>query len=321
MKTKFFLLFGLSYCCLSAFCKAQNIDNTASFRSNHDRTYFRFHYDNDYFTATDQYYTQGYQFELVQPWLQKNPLTRLLPRFKTTQYGLAFDHFGFTPTSIQSDDILRGDRPFASAALLKSFVMSVDSVHKQRLSAALSLGAIGPLTLGGEMQTAIHRQINGIKPQGWQHQIQNDVILNYELNHEKQLVTYRKFLLINSNAQIRAGTFHNRAQVGLTLTAGCFQSPFGGEKTARKRFQLFGYVQPLLNFVGYNATLQGGLFNRSSPYTIAAEDLSRVVFQNNFGVILRFKKMELEYSQSFLSKEFKTGTAHAWGGIRIGVLW
>ena len=317
MKTKILLLFCLFPCTL---CQAQRIDNTAAFRSNNSRAYFRFHYDNDYFTATDQYYTQGYQFEVVHPWLQKNPLTRLLPRFKTAQYGLAFDHFGFTPTSIQSDVILRGDRPFASVLSLKTFVMSVDTVQKQWLSAALSVGGIGPLAFGSEMQTAIHRQINGIKPQGWQHQIQNDLALNYELNYEKQLLSFNKWLLINSNSQIRAGTLHTRAQVGLTLTAGRLQSAFEG-KTTRQRFQLFGYVQPLVAFVGYDATLQGGLFNRSSPYVIAAEELSRVVFQNNFGVIMRLKKLELEYSQSFISQEFKTGKAHAWGGIRIGVLW
>ena len=300
---------------------SQKIDNLAAFRNSGKSSYFRFHYDNDYFTATDKYYTQGYQFEFVNSSLRKNPLTRLLPQFKNspTQYGLAFEHYGFTPTSIQSDVILVGDRPFAACILLKTFKMSVDTTHHQRLSASLSIGGVGPVAFGGEMQTAIHKWINGIKPQGWQHQIHNDLILNYELNYEKQLLAYRSVFLLNSNSQIKVGTLQNQIQVGFTLMAGRFQSPFEGN-TKHKRFQLYGYMQPLLGFVGYNATLQGGLFNRSSPYTIASKDISRMVFQNNFGLILRFKKMEFEYSQSFISKEFKTGTNHAWGGIRIAVL-
>ncbi len=312
--TLYFLLFPL-------FGWSQKIDNLASFRNNSQNSYFRFHYDNDYFTATDKYYTQGYQFEVVSHSLRKNPLTRLLPQFKNspTQFGLAFEHYGFTPTSIQSDVILVGDRPFATCILLKTFKMSVDTVHRQRLSAALSIGGVGPIAFGGEMQTAIHRLINGIKPQGWQHQIQNDLALNYELNYEKQLVAYRSLFLVNSNSQIKIGTLQNQFQAGFTVMAGRFQSPFDGN-IKRKRFQLYSYVQPSLGFVGYNTTLQGGPFNHSSPYTIATEDISRVIFQNNFGLILRFKKMEFEYSQSFISKEFKTGTAHAWGGVRIGFL-
>jgi hypothetical protein len=38
---------------------AQKIDNLASFRDIEGANYFRFHYDNDIFFATDADYTQG----------------------------------------------------------------------------------------------------------------------------------------------------------------------------------------------------------------------------------------------------------------------
>ena len=53
---------------------AQKIENTASFRDIKASNYFRFNYDNDYFTGTDQNYTQGYNFELVAPIFKKNPI-------------------------------------------------------------------------------------------------------------------------------------------------------------------------------------------------------------------------------------------------------
>jgi hypothetical protein len=40
-------------------CLAQKIDNLASFRDIEGANYFRFHYDNDIFFATDADYTQG----------------------------------------------------------------------------------------------------------------------------------------------------------------------------------------------------------------------------------------------------------------------
>ena len=79
------------------------------------------------------------------------------------------------------------------------------------------------------------------------------------------------------------------------------------------------YGQSRVNFIGYDATMQGGLFNRTSPYTIAASDVSRITFQADAGIIVNFKKLYLSYTQSFLTKEFRTGTYHRWGGISVGV--
>ena len=56
---------------------AQKIENTASFRDIKSDSYFRFNYDNDYFGSTDENYTQGYNFELVAPFLAKNPVNKL----------------------------------------------------------------------------------------------------------------------------------------------------------------------------------------------------------------------------------------------------
>jgi len=75
----------------------------------------------------------------------------------------------------------------------------------------------------------------------------------------------------------------------------------------------------LVNAIGYDATMQGGVFNRSSPYTIAAKDIKRVTLQQNFGVVLNFRKIYLEYFQSLLSPEFSGGKMHRWGGLKIGV--
>ena len=68
----------------------QKIDNASSFRDIKSANYFRFHYDNDYFTATDYYYTQGYNFEFTSPILQKNPINNLFlkPSGSEFKYGV-----------------------------------------------------------------------------------------------------------------------------------------------------------------------------------------------------------------------------------------
>ena len=310
---------GSLLCLFSSLAFGQRIENTGAIRSLNGSSYVRLLYDNDVFTKTDTYYTQGYTIEWVSPILGKNPLTKTLIRFKngTTRYGLAFDHYGFTPTSIESDEILYGDRPFASFLAIKTFSMSVDTIKKARISATLSLGMIGSVAFAEAMQRGIHSLINGIKPRGWQFQIQNDAAVTYELNYEKQLYAYKNVFIVNSNAQLRVGTLYNKATTGLTMMIGKIHSPFATQSV--KPFQFYFYAQPLISVIGYDATLQGGLFTKS-PYTLPFDQLNHTTFQANAGLVLQYKKLHLEYAQSYLSQEFKSAGYHRWGGVRIGVL-
>ena len=53
------ILLSFFFCWTTFWLSAQRIDNTVSFLNVNSDKYFRFHYENDYFTATDRYYTQG----------------------------------------------------------------------------------------------------------------------------------------------------------------------------------------------------------------------------------------------------------------------
>jgi lipid A 3-O-deacylase len=70
--------------------------------------------------------------------------------------------------------------------------------------------------------------------------------------------------------------------------------------------------------VGYDATLEGGLFNRSSVYTIPGADINRLTLQNKFGLVLIFHSFYIEYYHTGLTEEFKTSLYHKTGGIQIG---
>lgn len=298
---------------------AQKIDNMASFRDIKGPNYFRFHYDNDYFTSTDKDYTQGYNFELVSPRLLKNPVNRLFisPKNSAFKYGLSLEHIGFTANNIASDQIQFGDRPFAAAIMLKSFSIATDTLHKSRIVSSINLGIIGPGAFGGDMQTAIHEATGNTIPLGWYNQIKNDVVVNYEISYEKQVLRVHDFFALQTNATLRLGTLFTNASAGFNATVGIINQPFTTEKNKNK-FQLYLYTQPLLNVIGYDATLQGGLFNRTSIYTIKSSEVERFTVQNNYGIVLQYRWLFLEYSRTLLTREFSTGSSHKWGGIRIG---
>lgn len=297
----------------------QKIDNMASFRDVKSNNYFRFQYDNDYFASTDKEYTQGYNFEFTSPRLAKNPVNHLFisPKNSELKYGLSIEHIGFTANNIASDQIQFADRPFAAAIMLKSFSIATDTIHKSRIVSSLNLGIIGPGAFGGDMQTAIHEATGNTIPKGWYNQIKNDVVLNYELSYEKQLLRVNNFLSINSNATIRLGTLFTNASFGFNATLGLINSPFTSVKNKNK-FQLYLYTQPLANIIGYDATLQGGLFNHESVYTINDHDIERFTLQNNYGIVLQYRGLYLEYSRTLLTREFSYGNSFEWGGIHIG---
>lgn len=301
---------------------AQRIDQTASFRNVAGDKYVRLHYDNDFFAKSDYYYTQGYSFEVVTPGLSKNPLNKLLlQKGRSTHYGLAFEHYGFTPTSISSDAILYNDRPFAGAIMLKSFRISVDTASKTRLVAILSTGMIGPAAFAGKMQQKIHSWTGDRDPKGWQYQIKNDVVLNYEIQFQKQVFNFKNAVALNTETQVQIGTLNNKAQAGFTLRLGKFDFPIKDAPVQLARnFQFYIYNQPLIGFNAYDATLQGGLFSSHNPYTLKASQMNRVTFQDNFGLVIQCWRIYLEYYQSFLTKEFQTGMEHRWGGIKVGFL-
>ncbi len=298
----------------------QVLDPTATFKTIHSSSYFRLYYDNDYFTKTDYYYTQGITLEYVHPSLKKIPVSKILlhPAGSYVQYGLSANLFGYTPTSYESNSILYGDRPFSSCITLGFFAIASDSSKKQRLSSALTLGVIGPAAQGNEIQTGIHRWTNNPLPKGWQYQIKNDVIINYRVTGEKNLFDAGSAFLVNGTAEANMGTLNDKISTGINLMAGHFNAPYETAAKSKKKIEYYFYGQSRVQLIGYDATLQGGLFNHSSPYTIAAGDITRFTFQADAGIVFNFRSLYLCYSQSYLTREFSTGLYHRWGGISIG---
>jgi lipid A 3-O-deacylase len=317
----FFSFFFLSLACKS---NGQVIDNTSSFKNSEGNNYVRIQYDNDYFTKMDEYYTQGTSFEYAAPALKNFILSKLLFKPKNTDviYGLRFDTYGYTPTSIDSNKILYGDRPYSANISLGTFATAVDTVKQQTIASTFIIGFMGQADGGGFLQKEEHILTGNDLPQGWQYQVKNDVILDYQVNYEKKLYAYQNLFLLNSTSVLRVGTHNDKVSSGFNFMIGNFNDRYRSvatTKTDHKRIQYYLYAQALGSVIGYDASLEGGLFNRTSPYTISPNNISRFTFQADAGIVVSYKKIYLEYSQAYLTREFTTGFYHRWGGVRIGL--
>ena len=197
-------------------------------------------------------------------------------------------------------------------------MISINSKEKMRLSSKLETGIIGPWALGKEVQTFVHKLVNSALPLGWEKQINNDVVLNYNVSLEKSLLS-KKYFEVIPFAEAKAGTLNNDVALGLCIRGGLMNSYFaqyGLIKNSHQKFQIYFTARGQAKFVAYNSTLQGGFFS-NSIYTIPYENVNRMVFSANLSIILAFKGISVEFLNNHLTQEFKTGVDHGWGSLRL----
>lgn len=298
---------------------AQRIDSHSSLFEITDSAFVRFQYDNDLFQAQDIYYTQGVCLEIVNPLFQKNPLNKIMVSSKKSsskKSGIRIETAAFTPTSIISDSILYSDRPYAAIMALNCYQMNYFKGQKMKLSSDVQIGVIGPLALGKEIQTGIHKLTNNSLPRGWEHQIQNDFILNYAARLEKQIVSYASLFSLNGMGQLNLGTYQSNLCVGLDLSFGRKNNLY---QRVEHNFQYFIYGQSKLKVIGYDASLMGGMLNQSSAYTISYSDMNKLVAEQHVGLVIQFPHIYIGVDFGWITQEFKSGQQHSWGGLRLGI--
>lgn len=245
---------------------------------------------NDAFLRTDYYYTQGMTLLLVSPALRQSPVNRVLgpgPGGSTLHHGIRLHYDGFTPLRIQDPFIRVGDRPYASYIYADLLRVATHPGRRLRLTTALNVGLLGPGAGAKGFQTKFHELLGAPTPRGWDYQVQTDVVLGYEARVEKQVLALGRMAEFNGMASASLGTLQTYAAAGTTLRVGWRQPTFEGlgvvnraTRGGRGRVPAYGQAQVEGRLVGYNATLQGGLFNRRSPYVLPASAVRRAVAQS-----------------------------------------
>ncbi len=286
--------------------------------------YLGVNFDNDIFNNTDYYYTNGIRIDYAAPIFASSPFAySMLPYRKLSMnyHGMTVVQNMYTPTNPDTVMLLTGDRPFAAYLYLGHYKNTLSSRKRYRQYSELQFGLIGPGSLGGFVQGQIH----DIPPLGWENQIQNDLVLNYTALIEKGLYNPGAFDL-NVFAKGQLGTLYTNAGGGMRIRAGRMNSYFGmpwlaspksieGQDGHKWQYGIF--ATGMVKMVAYDATLQGGVFNNSSNYTIPAEDIERLVLQASAGFFVAFRQMGLMYEQFYISPEFNNGLHHKWGRINV----
>lgn len=288
-------------------------------------------YANDFFFGTDYYFTQGMTFDVVSPALARLPTRRLLgagPAGSTRYYGAHLRYDGFTPLRIEDAFIRVGDRPYAAYFYASLYQVCLQPAQGRRLTTALELGYVGPAAGGKFVQTKLHELTHNPEPRGWDYQIRGDAVLGYRLVCEQRLLTLGRGLELTGTAEASVGTLYTYAGTGGQLRIGWFNSFFAalggagsGSRTGLRRWQLYAEATLTGRLVGYDATLQGGVFNRSSPYTLAAGAIRRVVLHSTGSLVVARANWSFTATATYVGPEFTGGRPHRWGVLGVAHEW
>lgn len=277
-------------------------------------------FDNDIFDNRDYYYTNGFRIDLVAPILDRSPLKHILIGSKKAQIelnGFSFRQNMYTPTNPDVEEILVGDRPFSAYLTIGIFRETFNLRRRIHIKSELNIGIIGSSALGREVQAQIHE----IEPVGWPNQIHNDFVLDYNIRISKGIVSM-PIIEFNVVGKANIGTLYNKIGGGLDMRFGHFMPVYRGPLSVFEfinpgaRLQYWMFLRGEVDVIGYDATMQGGMFNQNSPYVISSSDINRLVFQSSIGFAVYYNNIGIEYEHFYQTPEFNGAYHFGWGRLK-----
>lgn len=274
-------------------------------------------FENDLITYanTDRYFTNGITIQVQSPrWAGLRISSWMIPYRKpsTVSYSLILVQNMYTPTDTRVAPALHDDRPYASYLYLGYRKTLGDQEHGLTLASEIDLGFTGPYSPGSYFQTLVHSTFpTNDEPLGWETQIRTDPVLNYNVSIQQALIQ-RKNLHLALTASGKLGSLYTQAGTGIRLQAGK-QDPY----STRNNGQFYFFLDAQAVLVGYDATLQGGLFSKQNIFILEQDDISRFTGNASAGLHFSYKGYGLEVAQHYLSAEYKGGMPHKWGRMSL----
>jgi lipid A 3-O-deacylase len=287
------------------------------------RSILKVNFENDLITYanTDRYFTNGITIDLQAAWLHNSAFQKLMIPYRhkaLVTYNLSMVQDMYTPTDTRVAPTLAHDRPYASYLYFGFRRTVADPMRLLKITTEIDAGYMGPYSPGSYLQTLVHKTFptNDV-PQGWETQINTDVILNYNVKVQKALVNHRKFTLL-AELNSKTGTLYNNAGAGLQLQAGRYEPVFGLSGNEQwPKTECYFFARTNVSFVAYNALLQGGVFDHHNVFTLKGNEIERWVGAAEAGLHMRYKGIGIELAQHYLSPEYKGGLWHKWGRVSL----
>jgi len=198
---------------------------------------WRFEFDNDVFFKKDNKISSGWSLQkhsaVAKDWesLQEVPdfvklwgrhmpiLTKEGMRYRA---GIAIGQVLQTPDDLSKSELQEGDVPYAGVLTVQATWYAFNDDEFRGFE--ITVGMVGPPTLGEQTQTAVHELIGSERPLGWKNQLSTEPVINLNFMH-KQKIWQRgnpaKFAVDTAiNANIGLGNLFTQASGALEVRFG-----------------------------------------------------------------------------------------------------
>ncbi|MBV6646678.1 MAG: lipid A deacylase LpxR family protein [Cyclobacteriaceae bacterium] len=275
--------------------------------------------DNDVFTSVsrDQYYSSGI-FGVFRHLLDttKRSNVKIIQSYSINQRM-------FTPKWVGWTEAEQMDRPYAgqlSVTLGREYYFR----SSQYIKSKLELGWMGPGSLTGDIHETWHKWFGLPPPLGWEHQINDSPVINLYATYAKTLDTSEDAdISIESNLSL--GTVFSHVRQELMVRLGNFRPiqesiQYNGQLGARRPKsgalikEAYFFYSPGLEYVFYNATIEGNFIGKDTDYT---ESTNHWVMQHRAGLMLSWRVFDIQLMYYLRTKETPQADPHQYAGIHL----
>lgn len=190
------------------------------------------------------------------------------------------------------------------------------------MSNELGIGVMGPAAKGKEFQTSIHGLINSYQPIGWEGQLSNAFLIDYQFRVEKGLGNSWILTHLIPISEARVGTLKDEIALGIMLSFGnstaVLASGLLHEASQKDRFIWEFVFEADILGVLYDATLQGGFINSRDENALTMNEIYAIQYHIRTGLNAYYKGFFLRYMIHFNSPDFENSFVHHYGGIYFG---
>ena len=283
--------------------------------------------DNDSYLlqGSDRYYTDGIFIYYHHALTVNNS-----PKLENKVLGFELGQKIFNPQSGSIADV-NGvdlpsliDRPFA-AYLYVGATLNFLYKDESSLKFSAQLGIVGPDAYGKQVQDFVHDNFGFYHPSGWEYQVNNDYEINLSAAYNK-LLARNEWIDLSLASYVNLGLGFTGAGVGPMVRLGSFNQLFNSVSTQSTvtqdknaqllhKNELFFYYKPLINYVAYDATIQGGLSDNHNGLEIT-KDKEPFIFSNEFGVGFTANRFVFNIAAILHTLDDKEMVqSHQWGAV------
>jgi hypothetical protein len=237
----------------------------------------------------------------------------------STALGYFFGQNIYTPDHTDAPALRdKHDRVFAGWLYGGIFAQRASDNQMEHLE--LNLGMIGPAARGKQTQDFVHSAIGVEKPEGWDNQLGDEV--EADVTWLKRQRVDERYLKRTENFDshleygFTAGSLHRNANLGIIFRYGLhLPNDFGPgrlEAPASACIEKPAEVQ-----TEYLFTRIGGKLVQYDRF-LSGLETEPAVAQFQVGVVYRYKSLEVSYSETFLTREYREqDSTDSYGAINL----